>query len=291
LRGGEGRGSFELVLMFLLAVAAQAAPAPAAPLPGDWRRVPADEVMVMTLSGGRSVVVRLAPAHAPEHVANIRKLVRARWWDGLSVYRVQENWVAQWGDRTEKRPLPPGVAMRVTPEFELKAMLPLQRMARPDGYSAASGITADGWPVATDGNRAWLTHCYGSVGVARDAAPDSGSGAELFAPIGQSARRLDRNYTVVGRVIEGMQYLSALKRGDAPMGVYADAAEDTSIVSVRLASELPPSERPTFEYRAADNPRYAAAIRLRENPAPPTIPIGATVCDLPVNVRRVSAVP
>ena len=280
------------VLTLLLAAAAVAQTAPSAaplahePLPGDWRAIPDDDVMIVTLAGDRRVVIRLAPGLAPEHVANIRRLVRARWWDGLSVYRVQENWVAQWGDRTEKRPLPPGIAAKVVPEFELGALPPLQRMARADAYAPGAGMTADGWPVATDGVRAWPTHCYGSVGVARDAAPDSGSGADLFAPIGQSARRLDRNYTVVGRVVEGMQYLSALRRSDAPMGVYADPAEDTAIVSVRLASELPPAERPSFQYRATDNPRYAAAIRRSESPPTSPRPTGATVCDLPVGVRR-----
>src|SRR3546814_16652853 len=85
-------------------------------------------------------------------------------------------------------------------------------MSKADAYSTASGITADGWPIATDGKAAWLTHCYGMVGVARDVSPDTGTGAELFTPIGQSARRVDRNYTVGGRIIEGMQYLSALPR-------------------------------------------------------------------------------
>ena len=265
------------------------APVPSDPLPGDWRPVPADELLVMRLAGGRRVLIRLAASYAPLHVANIRRLVRAGWWNGLSVYRVQENWVAQWGDRTEKRPLPPGVAARVAPEFELAAVPAMQRMARPDGYAAASGMTADGWPSATEGRAAWLTHCYGSVGVARDAAPDSGSGAELFTPIGQSARRLDRNYAVVGRVVEGMQYLSALPRSGAPMGVYADPVEDTGILSVRLASDMPPGERPAFEYRSTDNPRYVAAIAVRERPAAPTVPVGATVCDLPTGVRRVGA--
>jgi peptidylprolyl isomerase len=159
-------------------------------------------------------------------------------------------------------------------------------MAKADSYSTASGITADGWPVATNGAQAWLTHCYGMVGVARDALPSTGSGAELFTPIGQSARRLDRNYTVVGRVIEGMQHLSALPRSDAAMGVYADRAQDLPIVAVRLASDLPAAARPRFQYRAADNPRFTAAVRLRENPKPPTIAIGASVCDVPLAVRK-----
>jgi hypothetical protein len=142
--------------------------------------------------------------------------------------------------------------------------------------------------VASDGTHGWLTHCYGMVGVARDALPSTGSGAELFTPIGQSARRLDRNYAVVGRVIEGMQYLSALPRAEVAGGVYPDRAQDLPIVAVRRASDLPAAERPHYQYRAADNPRFAAAVRLRENPKPPTVSLGgAEVCDVALAVRKV----
>lgn len=266
----------------------QAAPAPlpSDPIAADWRAIPDEDLLIVTLAGGKRVVIRLAAAMAPEHVGNIRTLAKTGWWDGASVYRVQENWVAQWGDATEKKPLPPGVVAQPAPEFEIDAFAPAVRMAKADSYSTASGITADGWPVATDGKRAWLTHCYGMVGVARDALPSTGSGAELFTPIGQSARRLDRNYTVVGRIVEGMGYLSALPRSEAAMGVYADAAERAPIVSVRLASDLPAAERPHFQYRAADNPRFAAAVMRRERPEPPTVGLGgAAVCDVLPAVR------
>jgi len=282
-----------LAALSLLA-ALPAAQAPAAPLPpaphdpieADWRAIPDDEIMVIDLIDGHRIVVRLAARYAPQHVANIRALAAAHWWDGESVYRVQENWVAQWGDPTEKKPLPPGMTDRPAAEFEIAGFAPAQRLATADAYSTASGITADGWPVATDGRAAWLTHCYGMVGVARDAAPSTGSGSELFTPIGQSARRLDRNYTVAGRIVEGMQYLSALPRSGAEMGFYATAAERTGIARVRLASDLPAAERPRFQYRAADNPRFAAAIRRREHPDAPTVAIGASVCDVLPAVRR-----
>ncbi len=276
-----------------LALAAQATPSapPAAtdPLEADWRAIPDDELLVIELATGKRVVIRLAAAQAPEHVRNIRTLARTRWWDGASVYRVQENWVAQWGDRTEKKPLPAGVTDHPAAEFEIAGFTPAVRMGRADSYSTASGITADGWPVATNGRQAWLTHCYGMVGVARDALPSTGSGAELFTPIGQSARRLDRNYTVVGRIVDGMQYLSALPRSDAPMGMYASESEVLPIVAVRLASDIAPGERPRYQYRAADNPRYAAAVRGKESPPPPTVSLGgASVCDVLPAVRKAS---
>ena len=278
-----------LLATLALPIPAQAAPAPAAsdPIESDWRDIPPDEIIITTLNGGRRIVIRLAPRMAPAHVANVRNLVLKRWWDEASVYRVQENWVAQWGDASEAKPLPSGIVANPPAEFEIAAFAPAVRMAKADAYSTASGITADGWPVASDGKAAWLTHCYGMVGVARDALPSTGSGAELFTPIGQSARRLDRNYTVVGRIIEGMQYLSALPRSDAPLGVYATPGERTPILTARLASEMAETERPRFQYRSADNPRFAAMVRLRENPAPPTVSLGgAAVCDVPLAVRR-----
>lgn len=278
------------LLLSLVAALLQTAPAPplpSDPAPADWRPIPDDELMVMTLAGGKRVVIRLAPAYAPEHVANVRRLALAHWWDATSVYRVQENWVAQWGDQTEKKPLPAGVTDRPAAEFEIAGFQPAQRMGRADAYSTASGITADGWPIASDGAHAWLTHCYGMVGVARDALPSTGSGAELFTPIGQSARRLDRNYTVVGRIVEGMRYLSGLPRSDAPMGMYATRQEELPIVSVRLASDIPAAQRPHYQYRGVDNPRFAAAIARREHPEPPTVSLGgASVCDVTLAVRK-----
>lgn len=281
-----------MLLALALQVAAASTPMlPSDPIEVDWRTIPDDEVMVMTLAGGRVVVVRLASALAPEHVANVRRLALAHWWDAASVYRVQDNWVTQWGDQTEKKPLPAGIIPRPAAEYEL-APRPLgyraQRLSRSDAYSTASGITADGWPVATDGKRTWLTHCYGTVGVARDASPDTGSGAELFMPIGGSARRLDRNYTIVGRVIEGAAYLSGLPRSAATMGMYATAAERVPIARVRLASDMPAGERPRFQYRAADTPRFAAAIAAKVKPAAPTLGLGGIdVCDVPLATRRI----
>ncbi|WCM26756.1 peptidylprolyl isomerase [Sphingomonas sp. QA11] len=279
-----------LISLLALLAGVQAAPAPVLPsdaIAADWRPIPDDEVMIITLTGNRSVVIRLAPRFAPEHVANVRTLALAHWWDETSVYRVQENWVTQWGDATEKKPLAPGIVPSPAPEFDIAAFDAAQRLTRRDAYSTVSGVTADGWPIVTDGKAAWMPHCYATVGVARDALPDTGSGAELFTPISGAARRLDRNYTIVGRIIEGMKYMSGMPRSDAALGVYATEAERTGIVSVRLASDMPAAERPRFYYRSTDNPRFAALIRLRENPAAPTIGLGGVdICDLPLATRR-----
>ncbi|QIG78889.1 peptidylprolyl isomerase [Stakelama tenebrarum] len=274
-----------------LALAAAASPATAQTdsteaIASDWHDIPDDEIMVITLRGGDQIFIRLASRFAPGHVGNIEKLIAAHWWDGETIYRVQENWVAQWGDVTEEKPLPPEILQRPPAEFEIGTFDPAQILPVGDAYSSAAGVTADGWPIATDGQAAWLTHCYGSVGVARNALPDTGTGSELFTPIGQSARRLDRNYTVVGRVVAGMEHFSSLPRSDAPMGVYATAGERAQIASVRLASQLPADERPRFQYRATDNSRYAAMIEKKLHPDAPMVATGLEVCDLGPGVRR-----
>jgi peptidylprolyl isomerase len=279
-----------LALLALAAGQATAAPSPTAPIAADWKPIPDDQLMVMTLAGDRQVVIRLAPGYAPEHVANVRRLAEAHWWDGTSVYRVQDDWVAQWGDVTEKKPLPADVVARPAAEYDIAAFRPAVKMATRDAYSTASGVTADGWPIATDGAHAWLAHCYGTVGVARNESPDTGAGSELFVPLGGSARRLDRNYTIVGRVIDGMDYLSALPRSRGEMGMYATAAEATPIVSARLASDMPVATRPHYQYRATDNPRFAAMVAAKANPKPPTVSLGGLdVCDVPLATRKAPA--
>lgn len=289
------------MLILALALAAQtAAPTPAAtpapaplpsdPLPGDWRDIPADELLVMTLGEGRQVVIRLAPRYAPVHVANIRKLAAAGWWGAATVYRVHDNYVVQWGDPTEKKPLPDGVVAQPPAEYDWAGYDAVTRLTRTDPYSTASGHSADGWPLATNGKVAWIPHCYAMVGVARDMAPSTGSGGDLYAVIGHAPRHLDRNIAIVGRVLEGIEHLSSLPRGtEGGLGLYKEASQHVPFVRGRLASDLPETERPRFQYRAADNPRFAAWIKTRENRQPPffTLPSGgADICNVMPPVRR-----
>jgi len=279
-----------ILAMLLQAAAPAAPPLPSDPLPADWAAVPDDEVVVFTLADGGTVSVRLAPAYAPQHVANVRRLVAARWWDqGTSVYRVQDNYVAQWGDATEKKPLPAGVVASPAAEYRKPGSSAAQRLSRRDPYAAWAGYSRDGWPLAGDATAEWLPHCYGMVGVARNLAPDTGSGAELYAAIGHGPRALDRNIAVVGRVIDGIERLSVLPRGTGDLGFYTDEGQRVPIISARLASELPAATRPRFDYRRADNPRFAAWIRSRENRSGPffTVPAGGVdICAAMPPVRR-----
>jgi peptidylprolyl isomerase len=282
-----------LLAALLLAAAPPAAPSPAeivagAP-PSAWRPVDPDDLLLMDLAGGRHVAIELAPAFAPAHVANLRTLVRGRWFDGNAVVRVQDNYVAQWGGADEKKPLPAGVAAHLPAEYaRARAGLNVRPLGYHDTYAAEAGHAA-GWPVASDGKSAWLPHCYGMVGVGRDMPPDTGTGAELYAVIGQAPRHLDRNITVVGRVIDGMEALSALPRGTGELGFYTDPHQRTAIVRVRLASDLPEAERPHFQVMRSDTPAFTAYVEARANRRDPFFvkPVGAIdLCNAPVPVRR-----
>ena len=237
--------------------------------PADWRTPDPSNVLYMQVPSGR-VVIELAPRFAPEHVANIRALAHGHYWDGLSIYRSQDNFVVQFGDPTEdeKQRKPLGDAKAHLPaEFTRPAAgLPFDRLPDSDGWAKEVGFV-DGFPAARDGadGKTWLAHCYGAVGAGRNNAEDSSIGAELYVVIGQSPRQLDDNITVVGRVVKGMELLSATARGPEPMGFYEDPAQRTPIRGIRLASEVPAAERTPLELLRTDSQTFRDATEARRN--------------------------
>lgn len=257
-----------------------------------WRPIPADDLLIIDFGPDRRVVIQLAPQFTPVHAANIRKFARANWWEGASVYRVQDNYVAQWGQGDKKKAFPAGVVERPPHEYwrALKGIVP-RPLGSPDPYAGAAGFWR-GWPVAYNIRRGWATlpHCYGFVGVARGLAPDTGSGAELYAIIGHAPRQLDRNIAVVGRVIDGIQHLSSLPRGSEALGFYKEAAQHVPIARVQLASQLEAARRPRFEYLNTQSASFARYLKLRANRSDDfyRVPAGGVdLCNAPVPVRAV----
>jgi peptidylprolyl isomerase len=167
-----------------------------------WRTIPPDDLLVMELRNGGTIVIQLAPQFAPVHVANIRALARSNHWQGAAIYRVQDNYVAQWGNNDSEKPWPKGVVAKPPAEYTrpLKG-LAVKPLGFADPYAPAAGFSS-GWPIAYSPKAGWanLAHCYGSVGVGRDLSPDTGTGGELYAIIGHAPRHLDRNIAVVGGV-------------------------------------------------------------------------------------------
>jgi peptidylprolyl isomerase len=225
------------------------------------------------------------------HVANIQALARGNWWDGAAVYRVQDNYVVQWGNNESERPLPAGVVAKPPAEYARpQAGLEVTPLGSPDPYSAQAGY-AGGWPVALyDDGQASLPHCYGYVGVGRGLSPDTGTGGELYAVIGHAPRHLDRNIAVVGRVIDGFEHLTALPRGTGTLGFYEEDSQHVPIARMTLAAQPGAAQAAEFEYLDTASPSFAAYVRARANrkddffirPAG-----GVDLCNAPVPVRRV----
>lgn len=295
-----------LAALALLPLVAAQAPAPEPPkklTPNDvvsaaprsaWVQIPAEDLLVMTLEGGGRVVVQLAPDFAPAHVDNIRKLALSTYWQGASVYRVQDNYVAQWGLGEIERALPAGVVERPAHEYWREgAGLQLAPLGSADPYARRGAGFSKGWPVALyDDGTASLTHCYGMVGVARGLAPDTGSGGELYAIIGHAPRQLDRNIAIVGRVVQGIELLSSLPRGTEALGFYKKGTVAKPIASITLASALPEASRPAFEYLDEQSPAFASYLKLRANRDDDfyrTAAGGVDLCNAPMPVRPAPA--
>lgn len=280
------------------APAAQALHAHLAPTPAmvlasapaaAWRALDPRDTLYMNLPQGR-VVIELAPEFAPRYVANIERLARQGFYDGLPVFRVQDNGVVEWGDSTGRKSV--GTARRtVAAEFERPSRhLPFTALPDPDTYAPQVGFSG-GFPAARDPvfGRAWLVDCYGMVGAARGDNVDSGSGTALYAVIGGPQRQLDRNTALIGRVVSGMPILSSLPRGNGPLGVYRDRRRWVRIESVQVAADLPAAKRTPLEVLRTDTPtftQYVAALRDRRGPWF-KVPAGRVgVCAVPLPVRR-----
>jgi len=225
----------------------------------------------MDLASGR-VVIELAPAFAPQHVANVKALVREKYYDGLAIVRVQDNYVVQWADPDAEKP---ELARKIQhahrnlpPEFErlLDPKLPFTPLPDADVYANEVGFS-DGFPAARDphSGKMWLVHRYGMVGAGRDNAPESGGGTELYAVIGHAPRQLDRNVTLLGRVVQGIELLSALPRGPGPMGFYEEPAQRVPIKSIRVAADVPEPERTQLEVLRTDTETFKQLIESRRN--------------------------
>lgn len=305
------------------ALADEAKPAPspneiveAAPA-ADWVTIAPGDLLVMDLAPDRDgaerrVVIQLMPPPFSQGwVGNIRKLAQAHWWDGTAITRVQDNYVVQWGDpdaedEAKAKPLPPSLA--TVPESEYVTSF--------DRYLTNAGSTRKDWadrkypttvelddpyagltsfwkdmPIAfgvKNNDPVWPVHCYGMVGVGRDMPPNTGTGAELYTVIGQAPRHLDRNIALVGRVIEGMEYLSSLPRGHGPLGVYEKPEQRVTIASIRLGNEVP--GLPAYQYLSTESSAFAKYADARANRRDPFFihPAGgADICNVPVPVRRV----
>jgi cyclophilin family peptidyl-prolyl cis-trans isomerase len=261
--------------------------------PEDWRPLDPENTVYLELASGR-VVIELSPTFAPNHVANVKALAREGFFDGLTINRVQDNYVTQWGDpdsddATIARAVKTGKRTLAAEFKRPSAGVPFTRLRDGDVYAPEAGFSA-GMPAARDQKQgtAWLAHCYGMVGAARENGADTGSGRELYVVIGHGPRHLDRNVTLLGRVVRGMDLLSPLPRGTGPLGVYEKAEQRIAVRGMRVAADVPAAERTSLEVLRTDTPTFEALVESRRNRPEDWFkqPAGhIELCNVPLPVR------
>lgn len=247
--------------------------------PADWRPIDPENTLVVETTKGR-VVVELRPEFAPQGVARIKQLARDGFYDGLQFHRVIDGFVVQTGNPNNRDggasplpDLPPEFSFRIPPEA---ATIVVERSDAREGLVGATpfqAVSAAEQARQGDGRlRAWGAYCPGVVGMGRQADPASAN-SEIFI-MRAPARRLDHEYTVVGRVLSGLEAVRDLAVGEPPK-------VPDLMLKARIAADLPVSERPRLLVMDPAGPAFQARLAKlkREKGA------AFTICDVEAPVR------
>ena len=219
------RQTLALVALASLAIpaAAQETPAPAAAAPAAAPMAPEQYMnnpefqLALDLTSGGRVIIQLRPDKAPNHVERVKLLARQGFYNGLTFHRVIEGFMAQGGDPT----------------------------GNGTGGSTLPDLTAE----FND-----LPHVRGVLSMARSNEPNSAN-SQFFIML-MPRLSLDRNYTVLGRVVSGMQFVDQIAMGEPP-------ANPTRIIQASVLADNRPM--PNFAIAA---PAPAAPIGAAELNAP-----------------------
>lgn len=297
-----------LALAACTGVPASLAEAPAASIASEvpaWRLVDPENLVLLEVPTG-TVAIELFPEAAPAHVARLRELLAEGFYDGEYFYRVIDGHVAQAGREFD-------MALKAWNNVPFEAERPVSAegftpLGNADLFAPEAGHRA-GFAVGRDGTQEWLMNCPGALGMARDDAPDTGS-TEFYITL-QPRRYLDRNYTIFGRVIDGMEHIHRLPRVD-PFTEEETAAlfgedeplayqmaqfrrsknEYNVITSAKLAAAIPEAARPAYEVMETASAEWAALKESKRDYskiaafiAPPVNKLD--ICSLPVPARKV----
>ena len=222
---------------------------------GDWRRLDPENTLVVETSKGR-IVAEMRPDVAPLAVARIKLLARERVYDGLLFHRVLDHYVDQTGNPNNRD----GGTSRypnLVPEFRFTLKDgALDAVARRtsdgiEGFLGVVPIEASRSPGKPGTWRAWGVYCAGVAGMGREAALDSAN-SEIFF-MRDASRSLDHDYTVWGRVVEGLDVVRAVSVGEPP-------AHPDRMIRVRVMADMPAGERPRGEVIDTRSSAFAAAV-------------------------------
>lgn len=226
------------VAAMMLAIAA-----PVAAQEVGYRTPDPDHVMVIETNKGR-IMIELRPELAPAAVYHLRVLTRRGFYDGLKFFRVINRFMAQTGDPsntgTQGSDLPD-----LQDEFTFRRGADTEwgRLNATEGFIGTVPINTqpdDQMIIQADGKvKSFGAFCEGVVGMAREQRANTGN-AQFFI-MRDDRLEMNEDYTVVGRVIEGLDVVRALKTGE-PVREPMDVME-----RVRLLSDIPEEERPQIQ--------------------------------------------
>lgn len=229
--------------------------------PPAYRPVDSENLLLIETLHGQ-VAVELNSDFAPAHSAQMRMLARDMAYDGAAFYRVIDGFVAQGGLQDED-------AIAAYPNLTNENDRPISEsgfvpLGNADLFAPIVGHI-DGFAVGrseTLGTE-WLLHCPGAMAMARGEDPDSG-GTEFYIVL-DAQRYLDRNLTVFGRVLDGMEHLQALKRGERENGngVIQAPEKGDAIISIRVAADLPEDTRPAYEVMDVSGEAFETAKKAK----------------------------
>lgn len=252
-----------------------------------WRELDPENTLYIEMDAGR-VIVELAPDIAPNNVAHLKKLVREDRYKDIRFYRVIENFVAQAGLQADPDDVPTVAAELVQPAKNLKGY----RTVETDDMFAPETGFYKGFAMGHDPETGdtWALHCPGVMAMARGNDKDSAK-AEFYFPIGQAPRHLDRNLTVIGRVIGGFEAIQGVARGNRDIGggVIASKEQQTPILDMHIAADLPLEEQTPLDIINTSHPRFVERVEVMRRRSGPfwhhTPSRTLDICTVPVLYR------
>ena len=265
-------------------LALTAASAASAQQASDWRTPDPENILVVDTNKGR-IIVEMSPATSPMHVERYRTLTRQKFFDGLKFFRVVDGFMDQTGD-----PKNDGTGQSELPDIKGEFLFK-RDVANPDFVAIASVIQNEvGFigsmpvfsqlslmaPLMADGKiNAWAAFCPGVVGAARSGDPDSAN--SQFFLMRDHYPALEKTYTGYGRALVGLDVIRAIKTGE-PV-----AAPRDTLVTVRVAADLPDAQRPKI--RVVDTKSAWFKARAHEVFVDRGLVFTPCAVDLPVEVR------
>ena len=231
--------------------------------PADaWRTIDPENLLIVDLPAG-PLQIEMRPDIAPKHIEQIKILVRRGFYDGLNFHRVIEGFVAQGGDPkgdgTGGSDLPDVPAEFLHDTKDIPNFVPIGRDRQAARVGMIDGVLAAAEPESLRSFRAdrrvniWGAHCPGVMSMARALDPNSAN-SQFFLVIGDARSSLDGRYTVWGWIVDGILSARRIERGEPPK-------RPTPIVRMRIAADIPASERKDVKVMKTDHPAFLQYVK------------------------------